>query len=39
MARLIRAALAAVGLLLYTWYAAVRSLPTVKRRKAARRGR
>jgi hypothetical protein len=34
MARLLRIALAAVGFLLYVWFAAVRSLPRVRRRKA-----
>jgi hypothetical protein len=29
--------LGALGLLLYTWFAAVRNLPLVKRRKAGRR--
>jgi hypothetical protein len=33
MARLVRAAVAAFGVLLYLWYAAVRSLPRVKRKK------
>jgi hypothetical protein len=37
MARLLKAVLAAFGLALYTWAAAVRSLPRVKARKAARR--
>jgi hypothetical protein len=39
MARLLRLVLALFGLALYTWFAAVRSLPRVRRRKAARRGR
>jgi len=34
--RLVKAALAALGLALYTWFAAVRALPLVRRRKAAR---
>jgi len=38
MRRVIRLVLAAAGLLVYTWIAAVRSLPRVKARKA-RRGR
>jgi hypothetical protein len=37
IARLVRIALGALGLLLYTWFAAVRSLPLVRRRKAGRR--
>jgi hypothetical protein len=37
IARIARIAAAAFGLLLYTWFAAVRNLPSVKRRKAARR--
>ena len=37
IARLVRIALGAFGLLLYTWFAAVRNLPLVKRRKSARR--
>jgi len=37
MARLLKLALGAFGLALYTWFAAVRSLPRVRRRKAARR--
>ncbi|HXY81297.1 MAG TPA: hypothetical protein VEH55_07995 [Gaiellaceae bacterium] len=37
IARLVRIVLAALGLLLYTWFGAVRSLPLVKRRKAGRR--
>jgi hypothetical protein len=39
MARLFRAMAAAFGFLLYLWYAAVRNLPEVKRRKARRRRR
>jgi hypothetical protein len=35
--RLAKLAAAALGLLLYVWYAAVRHAPAVKRRKAARR--
>jgi hypothetical protein len=38
MARLLRLALGALGLVLYTWFAAVRALPRVRRRKALRRG-
>ncbi|MFL6269907.1 MAG: hypothetical protein ACJ75A_07065 [Actinomycetes bacterium] len=37
MARIIRLAVGAIALLLYTWYAAVRAVPRVKRRKASRR--
>jgi len=37
IARSLRIAAAALGLTLYTWFGAVRSLPAVKRRKAARR--
>jgi hypothetical protein len=37
MARLFRAAAALFGFLLYVWYDAVRNVPSVKRRKAARR--
>jgi hypothetical protein len=37
MARVVRAALAVVGLLLYVWYAAVRNLPRVRTKKSARR--
>jgi len=37
IARLVRIVLGALGLLLYMWFRAVRSLPLVKRRKAARR--
>jgi hypothetical protein len=37
IARVLRIAGAALGLTLYTWFGAVRSLPAVKRRKAARR--
>jgi len=35
--RALRTAVAAVGALLYVWYAAVRLTPGVKRRKAERR--
>jgi hypothetical protein len=34
MARLLRVALAGFGFLVYVWFAAVRSLPRVRRRKA-----
>jgi hypothetical protein len=37
IARVLRIVLGAFGLLLYTWFAAVRNLPLVKRRKAGRR--
>jgi hypothetical protein len=37
MARLVRLVLGGLALVLYTWAAAVRSLPHVKRRKAMRR--
>ena len=37
MVRLLKLAFGGFVLLLYTWFAAVRSLPLVKRRKAARR--
>ena len=37
IARYLRIAAAVFGLTLYTWFEAVRSLPAVKRRKAARR--
>jgi hypothetical protein len=37
IARLVRIVLGALGFLLYTWFAAVRNLPLVKRRKAERR--
>jgi hypothetical protein len=37
VARVLRLLLGALGLALYTWVAAVRNLPLVKRRKAARR--
>jgi hypothetical protein len=37
IARLVRIVLGAFGFLLYGWFAAVRNLPLVKRRKAARR--
>jgi hypothetical protein len=36
MAKVVRLVLAAVGLLVYTWFAAVRSLPRVRARKSAR---
>jgi hypothetical protein len=36
--RLLKIALGALGLALYTWFAAVRALPAVRGRKAARRG-
>jgi hypothetical protein len=39
MARLIRIALGALGLLLYTWFGAVRNAPRAKRRKSLRRAR
>jgi hypothetical protein len=39
MVRLVKLVLAAVGLALYTWIAAVRNVPRVKARKAARRRR
>jgi hypothetical protein len=39
MVRLFKLVLASLGLALYTWFAAVRSLPRVKQRKAARRDR
>jgi hypothetical protein len=35
--RLLKLALGAVGFLLYTWIAAVRGVPRVRRRKAQRR--
>jgi hypothetical protein len=37
MLRVLRLALGGLALLLYTWFAAVRSLPLVRRRKAVRR--
>jgi hypothetical protein len=37
VARLAKAVLGVLGLVLYTWFAAVRSLPRVRARKAARR--
>jgi hypothetical protein len=37
MLRMLKLAAAAVAGLLYVWFAAVRSLPAVRRRKAARR--
>jgi hypothetical protein len=37
MARLLKLAVGALGLALYTWIAAVRNVPRVRRRKAARR--
>jgi hypothetical protein len=37
MARLIRLVLGALGLLLYTWFGAVRYAPLARRRKARRR--
>jgi hypothetical protein len=37
IARLGRIAAAVLGLTLYTWFGAVRSLPAVKRRKAEKR--
>jgi hypothetical protein len=39
MRRIIRLIAGSIGFLLYVWYAAVRSVPLVKRRKAARRAR
>jgi hypothetical protein len=39
MARLFRVVAAGFGFLLYVWYAAVRNLPEVRRRKARRRRR
>ena len=39
MARIVRLAFGALALMVYTWFAAVRSLPRVKARKAARRAR
>ncbi len=37
VARLAKVVLGSLGLALYTWFAAVRSLPQVRARKAARR--
>jgi hypothetical protein len=37
MARLAKLVLGSLGLALYTWFAAVRSLPRVRARKSARR--
>jgi hypothetical protein len=37
VARLVKIVLGSLGLALYTWFAAVRSLPRVRARKAARR--
>jgi hypothetical protein len=37
MARLVKLLLGAIGFALYLWIAAVRNLPRVKARKAARR--
>jgi hypothetical protein len=37
VARLVKVVLGSLGLALYTWFAAVRSLPQVRARKAARR--
>jgi len=37
VARLVRIVLGALGLALYTWFAAVRNAPRVRARKAARR--
>jgi hypothetical protein len=39
VARLLKLLLGALGVALYTWFAAVRSLPRVHARKAARRRR
>jgi hypothetical protein len=39
MARIVRLVLGALAVMLYTWGAAVRSLPRVRARKAARRAR
>jgi hypothetical protein len=39
MVRLLKLALGAVALMLYTWFAAVVNLPRVRRHKAARRAR
>lgn len=37
VARLVKIVLGSLGLALYTWFAAVRSLPLVRARKAAHR--
>jgi hypothetical protein len=37
VARVVKAIAAVLAALLYVWFAAVRNLPRVKRRKAARR--
>lgn len=37
VARLVKVVLGSLGLALYAWFAAVRSLPQVRARKAARR--
>jgi hypothetical protein len=37
MARLLKLVLSSLGLAIYAWFAAVRNLPRVKQRKAARR--
>jgi hypothetical protein len=37
VARVLKIVLGALGLAFYTWFAAVRSLPLVRARKAARR--
>jgi hypothetical protein len=37
--RILKLAAAALAFVLYVWFAAVRHVPTVKRRKAARRAR
>jgi hypothetical protein len=39
MRRIIRLIAGSLAFLLYAWFAAVRSVPRVKRRKAARRAR
>jgi hypothetical protein len=39
VARLVRIVLGAVGLALYTWFAAVRNVPAVRARKASRRAK
>jgi hypothetical protein len=39
MVRVLRLLLGALGLVVYTWFAAVRNLPRVRRRKAGRRRR
>lgn len=36
--RVLKILAAAIAVALYVWFAAVRSVPAVKRRKAARRG-